>query len=70
MLYMHKHYGATNITDAYKAKEALEVTAWETSDTIDMFNSRFMKRLATYHTTLSTDINTKGANKLNPDELV
>jgi hypothetical protein len=70
MLYMHKHYGATNMTDAYKAKETLEATSWETSNTIDMFNSRFMKCLATYHTTLSTAINTKGANKLNPDELV
>jgi hypothetical protein len=55
---LHKQYGASNITDAYKAKENLESTSWQTSDTIDMFNSRFMKRLAIYHTTLSTTNNT------------
>jgi hypothetical protein len=42
----------------------------ETSDTIDMFNSRFMKRLAIYHTTLSTANNIKYINKIGTNELV
>jgi hypothetical protein len=35
-----------------------------------MLNSRFMKRLAVYHTTLSTANNTKHTNKVGTDELV
>jgi hypothetical protein len=52
------------------AKENLESTSWQTSDTTDMFNSRFMKRLAVYHTTLSTANNTKHINKIGTNELV
>jgi hypothetical protein len=70
LLHMHQHYGASNITDTYKAKEHLESTTWERTDTIDMFNSRFMRRLATFHTTLSTANNTKHIQKLTNDDLI
>jgi hypothetical protein len=70
IVHLHKQYGTSNITDAYKAKENLESTSWQTSDTIDMFNSRSMKRLAIYHTTLSTANNTKHINKIGTNELV
>jgi hypothetical protein len=64
IVHLHKQYGASNITDSYKAKENLESTSWQISDTIDMFNSRFMKRLAIYHTALSTANSTKHINKI------
>jgi hypothetical protein len=70
MVRLHKQYGASIITDAYKAKENLESTSWQTNDTIDMFNSRFMKRLAVYHTTLSTANKTKHINQIGTNELV
>jgi hypothetical protein len=70
IVHLHKQYDASNITGTYKAKENLESTSWQTSDTIDMFNSRFMKRLAVYHTTLSTANNTKHISKIGTNELV
>jgi hypothetical protein len=53
-----------------EGREILDSTSWQYSDTIDMFNSRFNKRLTTYHTTLSTSNNTKQVIKLSNDEVV
>jgi hypothetical protein len=48
----------------------VQSTSWERTDTIDMFNSRFRKRAANYHTTLSTANNTMTAQKMSTNDLV
>jgi hypothetical protein len=56
--------------DTSRAKNHLNTTSWEPRDTIDMFNSRFTKRLAAYHTTLSTTGDRYKTERISPDDQV
>ena len=54
LLVLQRSFGGMNVTDASKALERLNNTSWEPNDTIGMFNSRFLQRVNTYHTTIAS----------------
>ena len=50
--YLNNAYGGTSMLDAEQAMERLKDVRWDTSDTIDSFTNRFMKRVTDYNTSV------------------